>query len=141
MTTEDDVAIKIVDAWPADELVELYKAGGWWKPSYDSSQIPKLIKGSFAFAVAVSKRTGRAVGMGRCLSDGVSDAWIQDVAVLPPYRNRGIGRSIIKELLDYCLERRLQWIGLVAEPGTRDFYIPLGFRALPGEPMVHQPEE
>jgi len=31
-----------------------------------------------------------------------------------------------------------EWIGLVAEPGTRAFYEPLGFRALAGhEPMLH----
>jgi GNAT superfamily N-acetyltransferase len=139
--TSNDTEIRLVDDWPTEEIVELYKAGGWWKPSYDASQIPNLISGSFAFAVAVDMATGRAVGMGRCLSDGVSDAWIQDVVVLPSHRGRGIGRKVIKALLDNCIKRRLQWIGLVAEPGTGEFYIPLGFKVLPGEPMAHRPEE
>ena len=83
---------------------------------------------------------GTAIGMGRAISDGVSDGWIQDVAVLEDWRGKGIGREIVKALLDNCLEKGLGWIGLVAEPGTREFYTPLGFRERPGEPLVYQTE-
>jgi len=119
--------------------VQLYKAGGWWKDHYRSEGLNKLIKGSFAFAVAVDAN-GKAIGMGRAISDGISDAWIQDVAVLEEMRGRGIGRAIVKALLEHCKENGLGWIGLVAEPGTRSFYAPLGFKELPGEPMVYEKE-
>ena len=130
--------IKFVDAWPDNEIITLYKSGGWWKDHYTPDNLAALIRGSFAFAVAVDG--GKAIGMGRALSDGVSDAWIQDVAVLPEFRGKGIGREIIKTLLNYCKEKGLSWIGLVAEPGTKEFYVPLGFKELAGEPMVYEPE-
>ncbi len=135
------IEIKLVRSWPTEEIVELYKVGGWWKERYEPNGIPPLIKGSFAFAVAIEKSTGKAIGMGRAISDGVSDAWIQDVVVLDEWRGKGIGKKIIEFLLDYCLEKKLTWIGLVAEPDTREFYTPLGFRELPGEPLVYQPGE
>ena len=58
------VEIKFIDTWPEEEIVNLYKAGGWWKECYDSSGIKNLIKGSYAFAVAVDKKSGKAIGMG-----------------------------------------------------------------------------
>ncbi len=131
----DNFEIRLVRSWPADQIVELYKAGGWWLESYSPDGIPDLIKGSFAFAVAVDAK-GRAVGMGRAISDGASDAWLQDIVVLEKSRGRGIGRAIIERLVEHCKSNGLVWIGLVAEPGTRKFYEPLGFETLPGEPMV-----
>jgi GNAT superfamily N-acetyltransferase len=74
--------------------------------------------------------------MGRAISDGVSDAWLQDIVVLKRYRGRGLGNAIIRKLVEHCKSRGLVWIGLVAEPGTKKFYEPLGFETLPGEPMV-----
>ncbi len=135
-----NVEIKAVDSWPEDEIVALYKAGGWWKDHYDSLGVQKLIAGSFIFAVAVDEDTGHAVGMGRVISDGVSDGYIQDVVVLPELRGKGIGSMIVKELKEMCLDRGLVWIGLIAEKGSNDFYRPMGFRDFPGEPMVFEPE-
>ena len=31
------IEIKIVDSWPEKEIEELYRSGGWWRNSYDSS--------------------------------------------------------------------------------------------------------
>jgi ribosomal protein S18 acetylase RimI-like enzyme len=89
-----------------------------------------LIKGSFAFAVAVEKVSNKAIGMGRVISDGVSDAYIQDLVVLPEYRNSGIGKKLAKTLLDFCLSKNILWIGLIAEPDQSGFYSNIGFKTL-----------
>jgi GNAT superfamily N-acetyltransferase len=132
----DGFTVRLVKAWPDRQIVELYKAGGWWLDHYTADGIQALIRGSFAFAVALDPGTGRAIGMGRAISDGSSDAWLQDIVVLKEHRGKGIGRAIIRALVEHCKEKGLVWIGLVAEPGTKDFYRPLGFGTLPGEPMV-----
>lgn len=139
---EQDIEIKFVDNWPENEIVELYKAGGWWKESYDSSGIKSLIDGSFAFAVAVDKKSGKAVAMGRIISDGVSDAYIQDLVVLPEYRGLGIGKKLADALLKYCLSKGLLWIGLIAEPNQDGFYTTLGFKDMKNyKPMSYQSED
>ena len=137
---EGSFIIEMVHDWPKEQIIELYKSGGWWEEHYDPGGLDALIKGSFAFAVAVDASTGKAIGMGRVISDGVSDAWLQDIVVLDAYRGKGIGRAIIKFLLEHCQSKGLTWIGLVAEPGTMDFYKPLGFDELPGEPMIYKKE-
>lgn len=125
-----NIEIKIVDDWPEDEIVDLYKAGGWWKDSYDKSGIKHLITGSFAFAVVTHKSTDKAIGMGRVLSDGVSDAYIQDLVILPEYRNKGIGKKLVKKLIDYCKSKNIFWIALIAEPDQDGFYKEIGFNKM-----------
>jgi ribosomal protein S18 acetylase RimI-like enzyme len=127
ITVEDDITIQLVQTWDAMDIANLYRAGGWWKEEYDQKELPRLIQGSFLFAVAVDKRTGHAIGMGRVISDGVSDGYIQDLVVLPEYRKTGIGARIVSTLVKKCVERGISWIGLIAEPDTEKFYLPFGF--------------
>ena len=126
----EKIDIKLVDTWPEKEIVNLYKSAGWWKDFYAPSKIKYMIKGSFAFAVAVDKYSNKAIGMGRVISDGVSDAYIQDLVVLSKYRDSGIGKKLIKTLLNYCLSKNIIWIGLIAEPGQNGFYSNIGFKIL-----------
>ena len=141
MDTEQ-IEVKFIESWPENEIVELYKAGGWWKDSYNKSGIKYLLKGSFAFAVAVDKSSRKAVGMGRIISDGVSDAYIQDLVVLPEFRDKGIGQKLVKALLDYCISKGILWIGLIAEPNQDGFYSTIGFKSMKNYvPMRYQKED
>ena len=126
------VVVRLVKKWPGDEIVGLYKAGGWWNDGDKASTVKGIISGSFVFAVAVDSKSGKAVGMGRALSDGVSDAYIQDVIVLPEYRKQNVGKMLVVALRDYCLAKKVDWIGLVAEEGTEGFYSSLGFKVMKG---------
>jgi GNAT superfamily N-acetyltransferase len=132
ITVGDDIAIQLVHDWDEVEIANLYRAGGWWKEEYDKKELPRLIRGSFLFAVAVDRKTGHAVGMGRVISDGVSDGYIQDLVVLPEYRKTGIGAQIVATLVKKCLEQGISWIGLIAEPDTEKFYLPFGFQPMEG---------
>ena len=137
ITVGDDIAIQIVQTWNEGEIANLYRAGGWWKEEYDQRELPRLIRGSFLFAVAVDRKTGHAAGMGRVISDGVSDGYIQDLVVLPQYRKTGIGTQIIATLVKKCVERGISWIGLIAEPDTEKFYLPFGFHPMEGHvPLI-----
>jgi GNAT superfamily N-acetyltransferase len=137
ITVGDDIAIRLVQAWDELEIANLYRAGGWWKEEYDQKELPRLIRGSFLFAVAVDAKTGHAVGMGRVISDGVSDGYIQDLVVLPEYRKTGIGTRIVSTLVKKCVERGISWIGLIAEPDTEKFYLPFGFHPMEGHvPLI-----
>lgn len=137
-----DIEIRFVDSWSIDEIVELYRAGGWWKESYDISLINQMIDGSFIFAVVVDTTSDKAVGMGRVISDGISDAYIQDLVVLPKYRDHGIGKKLVDSLIKQCLSNGIVWIGVIAEPGSDKLYRGLGFKPMKDHiPMLYQLEE
>ena len=127
-----------VSSAPPEEVVDLYRSAGWWEESpANRSRIEPMIRGSFCFMVARTSE-GRIVAMGRVISDGASDAYIQDVVVLPAYRRRGIGRELVRRLTLFCMERNIGWIGLVAEPGSVALYQGLGYGALEGfQPMLY----
>jgi GNAT superfamily N-acetyltransferase len=125
-----DISVRIVKEWDLQALVDLYKAGGWWQKDYDPKHIPDIVRSSFAFAVAIHDPSGRTIGMGRAISDGISDAYLQDLVILPEFQGMGAGKKIVSALLRFCASRNIIWIALIAEPGTEDFYAHLGFFAM-----------
>jgi len=138
----EQIEIKIVKKWPEDDIIKLYQAGGWWKPHYKKSGIQQLIRQSYAFAVVIHKKTKQTIGMGRIISDKVSDAYIQDLVILPEYRNKGYGKQLVKTLLEHCKSQNLHWIGLIAEPNQDEFYKKIGFKKMEKYvPMLYETEE
>jgi len=140
---EDDsrFELRFVKSWDLDEIVDLYKSGGWWKDEYEKKGLVSLIEGSFLFAVILDTHSKRAVGMGRLISDGSSDGYIQDVVVLQDLRGKGLGKKIISSLVSEAKKRGLEWIGLIGEPNTQGFYEKLGFVVMKDHvPMIFKGE-
>ncbi len=125
-----ELSIKTIKEASKQELTLLYKDAGWWKSSYDSQSefLEYIVKDSAVFVGAFLGK--KLIGMGRALSDLASDAYIQDVAVLKKFRGKGIGKKIIETLLEKLKENGVDWIGLIAQPGTTSFYTELGFELL-----------
>lgn len=137
---ETGVDVRVVTSWDTGEIVSLYRSAGWWEDGRDDpAGIGDLIRGSFVFIVAVERKSGKAVGMGRAISDGVSDAYIHDLVVLPEFRGKGIGKAILHKILAVCREHGIGWIALIAEGGTGDFYRGHGFGIDEGDlPMMYR---
>ncbi len=123
----DEIEVKLITEADRDEVTRLYMEADWWKPDYskDLSFIDRIIADSFCFVGAFYR--GRMIGMGRSISDGVSDAYIQDVTVLKEFRGQEIGKKILAEIIRCLRSYHIDWIGLIAEPGTRSLYEGLGF--------------
>lgn len=70
---------------------------------------------------------GQLIGFGRAISDGVYQAAVYDVAVVPEYQRQGIGRTILQHIL-----RNLPNCNVIlyAAPGKEHFYRTLGFHPL-----------
>ena len=124
------IDIRIITSAREHELVKLYKDAGWWEKQYDENQdfLKALVPNSACFVGAFHKNS--MVGMGRALSDLTSDAYIQDVTVLKPFRGKGIGSKIVKELIAFLKQYHVDWIGLIAKHNTSLFYVKLGFETL-----------
>jgi len=136
---DDGVEIRPVRRTDRGQMIRLYREAGWWGPANDCRPafVDKIAENSYYFAGAFRGR--EMIGMGRVLSDGISDAYIQDVTVLRDYRHRGIGGRIIAHLLDKLRADRVEWIGLIGEPGTGNFYKQLGFDEMAGSvPFIYK---
>jgi ribosomal protein S18 acetylase RimI-like enzyme len=67
------------------------------------------------------------IGVGRAISDGAYQAAIYDIAVLPSYQGRKIGKMIVDEI-----HKGLQNINIIlyANPGKESFYHKIGYNKM-----------
>ncbi len=65
------------------------------------------------------------IGVGRAVADGVDVSYLCDVAVHPEYQRRGIGKQIVRKLLEFSKGHNK--ILLFASMGKEPFYKQLDF--------------
>lgn len=92
---------------------------------FDNGRTPEQLKLSFecSYATSIAYIDDRIVGTARVLSDGVCNAYIVDVWTLSAYRNQGIARTMMQQLL---AELQGQHVYLFTDDAV-DFYKKLGF--------------
>ncbi len=104
-----------------------------WKTLTDS-QAAQAIGKSLFFVKAVDEKN-RLVGMGRIVGDGAVVCYIQDLIVIPEAQGRGIGSSIINQLIDFVKtlrqENTTMMLCLMCAKGREAFYMKHGFTARP----------
>lgn len=120
------------------EIIGLYQREQWWEGDDDNAEtVRKIISGSHCFVIATGNDA--IIGMGRAISDRASDAYIQDVTVLPSFRGNKIGSQIIRMIVEKLTQDGIGWIGLIAEKNAKAFYEPLGFSVMPdASPMLRK---
>jgi spermidine synthase len=107
-------------------IARLYEETGWWVDAdAHRDSVRRLIAGSYCFFIA--SEAGQLVGMGRAISDGVSDAYLQDIAVTAERRSEGIATRIVTAIVNHLEENGIDWIGLIAEGSAHGVYTRCGF--------------
>lgn len=71
----------------------------WPNPPSPQTHL-KLLENSNKVVIAVDEQSKQVVGFITAISDGVLSAYIPFLEVLPAYKNRGIGKELIKRMLD-----------------------------------------
>lgn len=84
----------------------------------------------------------RLVGWLCVVSNGVTDAYVQDLMVAPDYQRRGIGTHLMDLLLDVLRSHGIYMVSVVyGEESLRSFYEKFGFYTmLCGQKELYQPE-
>ena len=117
----------------ADEFLMLRKSVGMHEKTFAQAQ--KALKNGL-FSIS-AMHDNNIIGMGRLVGDGSMYWYIQDVAVLPEYQVKGIGKEIVLRLLEFIRANSqpgtVTTIGLMAAKGKEGFYSKLGFRSRPNE--------
>lgn len=106
---------------------------GWPNPPNPETHL-RLLQGSYALALVWCEDEQRVIGFANAISDGVLTAYIPLLEVLPEHRGQGIGKKLIKNLMDQLSE--LYMVDIVCDPDLESFYEPLGFVPLLG--MAHR---
>jgi GNAT superfamily N-acetyltransferase len=122
---EDELAVTHVADVAVEELIPLYEAVGWSAYTRDPALLRAAVAGSSC--VMVARRGPRLVGLARAISDGASVCYLQDILVHPDEQRAGIGRALVRAVLDHYPAVRQKVLLTDDEPGQRAFYESLGF--------------
>ncbi len=136
------IEFRLLDEFSGDMLERIagfYITANWITADDDTSFLLPALQGSFLVAGAFDE-SGVLCGIARVLSDGCSDAYIQDVVVAPECRSKGIGGGLIRLLTAELRRRGVDWIALVGEPGTEAFYRKLKWHEKDGFVLWKAPE-
>lgn len=106
----------------AKALADLREAVGWNRME-DEYSSPRLV--SF-YHIAVYEEHN-LIAYVDCVSNGVTDAYIQDLAVHPDYQGRGIGTDLMNRMIAYLKEKHIYMISVIFEERLKPFYAKFGF--------------
>jgi GNAT superfamily N-acetyltransferase len=81
------------------------------------------------YAVVI-EHAGEAIGMGRVIGDRGTAFQVTDIAVLGEYRGKGLGKRIVKALVDWLEANapKSAYVSLIADGPAKDLYAQFGFR-------------
>ncbi len=82
---------------------------------------------------------GAMVGGARAVSDGVSDAYLGDMFVLPQQRGRGLSKRLLTTMIEDGLGRDFRWMLVTSD--AHDLYAQFGFGAPDERFMVRPPRK
>ncbi|AZV58251.1 GNAT family N-acetyltransferase [Clostridium sp. AWRP] len=106
-----------------DDVCEILKKAGM---SYFEGKVhEKAFKNSHTTIFVFDNN--KLIGFGRAISDGTYQAAIYDVAVLPEYQGKNVGRTIVNGILNRIPQCNFI---LYASPGKEAFYEKLSFRKM-----------
>ena len=119
-----------------DQLAALFDAVGWQRRTADRVRLARLVSGSLWVVSAWDGE--QLVGFARAISDGAFNAYISTVAVLPAYQKRGIGRELVRRLIDD--RDGIQFV-LHANERAYPFYLHIGLDFQPFDNVLMRPRK
>lgn len=106
----------------AKEIADLRQCIGWNRME-DAYHNPAMI----SYAHIAVYDNDLLVGYIDSVSNGVTDAYIQDLMVHPDYQRQGIGTELMHRMLDFLKSQHIFMISVIYEESLRPFYKRFGF--------------
>jgi GNAT superfamily N-acetyltransferase len=108
----------------------------YWHRWRTRSDVEKQICGAWRVVGVYEVGSGAQVGFARAMSDGVSDAYLADVFVLPQHRGHGLGKLLVATMIDGGPGARFRWF--LSTLDAHGLYAHFGF-VPPDERMLVRP--
>ncbi len=69
----------------------------------------------------------KLIGYIDSISNGVTDAYIQDLMIHPNYQGNGIGTELMNQMIAYMRQKHIYMISVIFEERLKTFYEKFGF--------------
>ena len=110
------------EAVSVKELADLRESIGWNRMENEYKN--PLLTSYYHIAVYEKEVL---IGYIDCVSNGVTDAYIQDLMVHPDYQRRGIGTELMTIMINYLKQKHIYMISVVFKENLKPFYEKFGF--------------
>ena len=110
------------EAVSVKELADLRESIGWNRMENEYKN--PLLTSYYHIAVYEKEVL---IGYIDCVSNGVTDAYIQDLMVHPDYQRRGVGTELMTIMINYLKQKHIYMISVVFEENLKPFYEKFGF--------------
>ena len=109
------------------DLCELFK-NEWWSYYRKPEEIKTLIENSDLLIGIIDKGTGRLVAFARVLTDYIFRSMIYDVIVGKEYRNKGIGKMLLRNIIEHPALQQVEFLELQTQPELIPYYRQFGLK-------------
>ena len=106
---------------------------GRWRSRAD---VDAQLDGAWRVVGVYETRTGELIGFARAVSDGVGFAYLADVFVVDEHRGRGLGKDLVRVMIDEGPGRGFRWVLFTGD--AHGLYRGFGF-AEPDETAMVRP--
>ncbi|HWD04644.1 MAG TPA: GNAT family N-acetyltransferase [Amycolatopsis sp.] len=93
-----------------DVVWKFLSTEAYWGRWRTREQVEQAITGSWRVVGAYERATGQQVGFARAFSDGVSSAYLADVFVVEDARGAGLGKQIVREMIENGPGAGFRWM-------------------------------
>jgi len=118
------ITFRSIEPGDYDQIRQLLIETGWRARVSDRRRFERMLQGASRTVVALDGT--RVVAFGRALFDGASNGYISTVAVAADRQRNGIGRELVKRLIDVENPEEITWV-LRAGRGSTRFWEKMGF--------------
>lgn len=118
-----------------EELSQLYRAA----PLGDKTPADLETAFSNSRYICFVFDAGTLVGAGRALADGIDCSYLCDIAVLPSHQGLGIGKAIVRKLVEFSKGHKK--IILYTSPENVAFYRQMGFQRMTAAMAIFENHE
>jgi N-acetylglutamate synthase-like GNAT family acetyltransferase len=120
-----EIIYRSIEPEDYNQVRQLLMDSGWQPRVADPDRFQKMIQRVDRTVVAFEGE--RVVGFARALCDEASNGYISTVAVAEDKRGEGIGRGLVKRLMEGEEAERITWV-LRAGRGSEGFWEKMGFK-------------
>ena len=106
----------------AKQIADLRQCIGWNRME-SAYKNPAMV----SYAHIAVYENDQLIGYIDSVSNGVTDAYIQDLMVHPNYQGQGIGTELMNQMIDFLKSNRIFMISVIYERSLQSFYSRFGF--------------
>ena len=115
------------DRIDVDAVWEWLSTKAYWARSRTRAQFDAQLASAWRVVGVYERDTGRLVGFARAVSDGVALAYLADLFVLDDVRGNGLGKLLVREMIDNGPGAHFRWMLHTRDAHT--LYARFGFTA------------